>query len=197
LGFFIALAGYFSSPYIPLQNGLKILFDLGIVSSIAISILLCGIIFKNLFQFSTNDSNLIPISEFSFENVERFLFAIPFFMIVLILFYYIFQAYNKETYLTLILLAYVIAVPIYLKLYNIKSFDKHLYIIPTLIIFAGTIIFHLLEQYDPLYYKIIQAMMSTFVQMSLLLVVITFIFDVKKMLSNSKKKLLERFISIK
>ncbi|NPE30357.1 hypothetical protein HNV12_20855 [Methanococcoides sp. SA1] len=181
LGIFLALSGYFSSLSAQLQNEFSSLLDLGIVSSITISILLFVIILKNLIKDPANESGYIVISELSFENVERFLFAIPLCMIILVLFSYILQTYDIEIYLIIILLSYIIAIPIYLEIISMKYLNNHLYIVPILIIVAGSSIHYILGQYEPMGTRIIQPVLSTFVQMSLILVTFTFLVDIKKM----------------
>ncbi|RXG35172.1 hypothetical protein [Methanohalophilus sp. WG1-DM] len=186
-GFFMALAGYFSNSLKTLENGFGFILNLGVVSSLAISILLCAVIFKNLYNYPSENYTTIQISDFSLENLERFLFAIPFLLIILTLFMYIFKTYNAETYLILILLAYIISIPLYVKLYEMIFSYSHPYTVPILIMVVSAILYNLLDNYNSLIILIIQAILSTFASMSLLIVSVTFIQDIKSMVDRLKE----------
>lgn len=187
-GFFMALAGYLSNR-LPEGNEKNILINLGVVSCIAISVLISFIILIKLFPDLKNP-NSINITEYNLENIERFLFAVPFFSIITVLIAFVYQNFSLETNLIVALVFCMVAIPLYFQVFKIKVFNEHLYLGSALILVtSGVINYYLIESYKNinLYIVPLQFALSTFANMSLLVILITLFKDAIKFIKNFKK----------
>ena len=186
LTFFIALSDFFNNK-VNTEAGMNTVINqtlqLGIVSSIIISILISFIILMRLFKDpSTNQVSLR--FEFNLENIERYMFTVPFITIMLTLLYYVFHTFNLETNLIVALIAFLISVALYLRLLDYKIFNEHLYLGSFFIIVVSMIIAYYIMPYEaknpsfiPLHF-----VLSPFVTLSLFILAFTFIKDMIKLI---------------
>src|SRR5665647_2916410 len=79
LAFFMALADFFNSRVnseTGMKAGMNIMLHLGVVSCIAISIIISFIVLKKLFQDPSRKQKIVNITVLNIDNVERFAFIL-------------------------------------------------------------------------------------------------------------------------
>lgn len=183
LAFFIALADFFNSKAnseTGIPADLKITLHLGIVACVAISILISLTLFKELFRDPTEKGIPISFIDFSLENIERFMFIIPFFSIIMTLFAYIYETFNLETNIIVALIIYLISVPLYFQVAKNKIFKENLYCSSLSIatISFTTFVYLFSDPKNNLSFMPLRFLLSTFFTMSFLIFVITLMRDI-------------------
>jgi hypothetical protein len=180
LAFFMALADFFNSKVnseTGMKAGMNITLHLGVVSCIAISIIISFIVLKKLSQDPSGKQKIVNITVLNLDNVERFAFIMPFYIIVITLLYYIYETFTVETNIVINLIVYLISIPLYLQVLKINFFKEHLYYGSILILIISTVFGNYLlhnQANNPLTFTI-----SVFVTMSVLIIVITLMRDAK------------------
>lgn len=189
LAFFIALADFFNSKAnseTGIPADLQMTLHLGIVACVAISILISFTLFKELFRDPAGNGISISFIDFSLENIERFMFIIPFFSIIMILFAYIYVTFNLETNIIVALIIYLISIPLYFQVAKTKIFKEHLYFgsfgiaIVSLITFA----YFFTDPKNDLFFMPLRFFLSTFFTMSFLIFVVTLMRDIMRIIDK-------------
>jgi uncharacterized membrane protein YesL len=189
LAFFMALADFFNSKAnseTGIKAGMNITLYLGVVSCIAISIIISFIVLKKLFQDPSGKHKIVNITVFNLDNVERFAFSMPFYIIMITLLYYIYETFTVETNVVINLSVYLISIPLYFQVFKINFFKAHLYYGSILIIIISTMFGNYIlhnQTNNPLMFTI-----SVFVTMSVLIIVVTLMRDARNRIISFRNK---------
>lgn len=190
LAFFMALAGYFFNLLSTPETEIQSMLHVGIVSCIIISILISVIILKKLFQDPVGKPIYHRLA-FNFENLERFVFVIPFLFIILTFIFYISKVFNLETNVLIGTIGIIISATLYLQMFKIKFFKEHQYVSSiSILIVSVTIKYYMLPYEKNLSFIPLNLAISFLAEMSIFILIITLILDAKKVIvSISKIKL--------
>ena len=187
LAFFMALAGYFFNLLSTPETEIHSMLYVGIVSCIIISILISLIILKKLFQEPAGKS-IFHCLAFNFENLERFVFVIPFLFIILTFIFYICNVFNIETNVLIGAIGVIISATLYLQMFKIKFFKEHHYVSPILILVVSvTIEYYILPYEKNLSFLPLNLAVSFFAGMSIFNLIFILILDAKKVIANISK----------
>jgi hypothetical protein len=133
------------------------------------------------------ESNSLSL-DLNIENIEQFVFVIPFLFTVLTFFYYVSHVFNLETNVIIGTIGAIVSVALYLQVFKIKFLREHLYVGCIFIIGVSLIIEYYILPYknNPSFIPLFLAL-SSFVNMSILILIFTLICDTRKMIINISK----------